>query len=84
MSRSFRDGIRIQVEHDGAAQPLLFVWRRQRNPINQIINQWRVDTEWWQAQIVREYFEVTTQTGLWVVLFRDCVVDEWFIQRLYD
>jgi hypothetical protein len=84
MTRTFRDGILIAVEPDGAAQPLLFVWRATRHPVDQITNRWRVNTEWWKVQIVREYFQVTTQTGLWVVLFRDCVADEWFMQRLYD
>jgi hypothetical protein len=84
MTRNFREGVLIQVKHDDAAQPCLFVWRKQPHMVDQITNSWRIDTEWWQEQVAREYFEVTTPTGLWVVMFRDCLRDSWFMQRLYD
>ena len=83
MSRYFGEGILIQVEQDGAAQPRLFVWRQYRYSIDQITNDWRIEAEWWDNPIVRDYFEVTTRTGLWVVLFHDCITDAWFMQRLY-
>ncbi len=84
MSRYFGNGILIQVELDGAEQPLLFVWRQYPYPIDHITNHWRVDTEWWRSQISREYFEVITRSGLWVVIYRDRLTDTWFMQRLYD
>jgi hypothetical protein len=84
MSRYFRNEILIQVELDGAEQPLLFVWRKYSYLIDQITNNWRVDTEWWSTPISREYFEVITRSGLWVVIYRDRLTDTWFMQRLYD
>jgi len=32
----------------------------------------------------REYFKLTTQTGLLVVIYLDLLNGKWYLQRLYD
>ena len=47
-------------------------------------NRWRVDGEWWRGRIWRDYFRLTTATGLRVVIYHDLLTDEWCLQRLLD
>ncbi len=40
--------------------------------------------DWWRVRIWREYFKLTTGTGLLVVIYRDLLSGAWYLQRLYD
>jgi hypothetical protein len=40
--------------------------------------------EWWREGIRRDYFKLTTTTGLLVVIFHDLDTGDWYLQRLYD
>ena len=42
---------------------------------------WRIDDEWWRKQISRLYFEVMLDGGKRIVLFKDLIADEWFMQQ---
>lgn len=74
----------IQVSADALWRPLRFVWRDQVHPVSEIANRWRVDEDWWQGRVWREYFKLITATGLLVIVFRDLLTGEWYLQRLYD
>jgi hypothetical protein len=62
--------------------PLGFTWLDKRHVILAIDNIW--DIHQWPDGIYRDYFRVTTDTGLSLDLFRDCLTDNWYVQRLYD
>ena len=62
--------------------PLGFTWLKRRHTILTIDNSWEVNQ--WPDGIVREYFLVTTSTHLHVDLFRDCLTNDWYVQRLHD
>jgi hypothetical protein len=49
-----------------------------------IAKRWRVDVDWWRGRVWREYFKLTTHTGLLVILYRDVLTGRWYLQRLYD
>jgi hypothetical protein len=57
---------------------------RQTHTVQGIAKRWRVDVEWWRKRIWREYFKLYTHTGLLVVLYRDLLTGQWYLQRLYD
>ena len=57
---------------------------REPHPVQAVAKRWRVDQEWWQARIWREYFKLTTKTGLLVIIYRDLLTGDWYLQRLYD
>ena len=42
---------------------------------------WRIDDEWWRQTIARSYFEIMLEGGKRVVLFRDLITGNWFIQQ---
>jgi hypothetical protein len=45
---------------------------------------WRVDTGWWQRRVWREYFTLTTTSGMLVAIYHDVLTGAWRLQRLYD
>jgi hypothetical protein len=84
MTRLWTHGEPIMVDSDGLLVPQAFVWREQSHPVQAVAKRWRVDIEWWQQRVWREYFKVTTQTGLLVIIYRDLLTGSWYLQRLYD
>jgi hypothetical protein len=82
MTHLWPDGESIAVE--GGNVPAGFRWQGQRHTIEVVVNRWRVDTDWWAVPIWREYFQVTTDSGLLVTLYHDLLADDWKLQRLYD
>jgi hypothetical protein len=43
-----------------------------------------VDEEWWRGRVWREYFTLTTSTGLLMEIFHNLTAGEWYVQRVYD
>lgn len=74
----------IAVQCDALATPLVFNWQGRNHPVEGIAKRWRVDQGWWRKRIWREYFKLTTQTGLLVIIFREVQTGAWYLQRLYD
>ena len=52
-----------------------------RRAVDAVVEEWRIDDEWWRTPIHRRYFEVVLEGGAHVVLFEDLVSGEWFMQR---
>ena len=47
-----------------------------------IDNMWKIDEEWWREKpIIRMYYQVTTEDGRRITLFRDLTTGEWYQQR---
>jgi hypothetical protein len=68
----------------GHARPVNFAWQNQTHRVDEITREWRVDIDWWRGRVWRDYFKVSTDTGLLVIIFQDLVSGEWYLQRLYD
>lgn len=77
-------GTPIDVTFDSLYTPQQFTWQGKTHRVKQITKRWRVDQGWWQQRIWREYFKVSTGTGLLVVIYRDLLTGRWYLQRLYD
>jgi hypothetical protein len=90
MTRLWSTGNPISVTgagNDGAAErarPVSFGWQNQTHQVDEITREWRVDIDWWRGRIWRDYFKLSTDTGLLVIIYRDLVSGEWYLQRLYD
>ena len=48
------------------------------------IARWKVETEWWDQPVVREYWKVLLNSNLLCELYHDLSRDEWFVERVYD
>ena len=84
MTRLWQTGWEIIAETDHQGNLQRFVWIGQAHHVVDIINCWRVDLDWWQEHIWREYLLVHTNTNLWLVLYCDLLTEIWYVQRLYD
>ena len=74
------------VELDANGQPAAV--RRSKSgdggqAVEDILDVWRIDDEWWRRPISRRYFELLLDGGKRVVLFEDLPTGEWFMQKNY-
>ncbi len=71
----------IQVEEDAHQRPLAISLRRRRLGVASVDDLWEIDEEWWRENpIVRRYYQVTTEDGRPMTIFRDLVSGEWYRQ----
>jgi hypothetical protein len=52
-----------------------------RRAVEEIVETWIVQDEWWRAPINRRYIEVALEGGAHVVLFEDLTTGDWFLQK---
>lgn len=84
MTRLWPLGRPISVQADPLAVPLTFIWQGRIHRVCSVAKRWRVDQAWWQQRIWREYFKLSTDSGLLVIIYRDLLTGDWYLQRLYD
>ncbi len=48
--------------------------------VEEVVEIWVVQDEWWRSPIHRRYVEVVLEGGAHVVLFEDLTTGEWFMQ----
>jgi hypothetical protein len=72
------------VELDANGQPAAV--RRSKNKgggqaVEDVLDTWRIDDEWWRRPIARLYHDVMLEGGGHVVLFKDLLTGDWFAQQ---
>ena len=82
MSRLYDPEPPITVEVDDQGQPTALTWK-QREPVREVVNRWRVDDDWWRVPISRMYWVVATPTLL-VEIYEDLRTGDWYLQRVID
>ena len=68
---------RVTVELNVEGQPRAASDRA----VEDILEIWRIDDEWWRAPISRRYYELVLGGGKRVVLFEDLLTGEWWMQK---
>jgi len=84
VTRLWRTGSPITVQCHAGWQPAAFTWQGQQHQVGTLLHQWRVDIDWWRERVWRNYYKLTTETGLLVIIYQDMITKEWYLQRLYD
>ena len=86
MTRLWPDGEAINVTVDARGQPTVFRWQGRRYRLRHIQQEWQVDSDWWSeaGRVWRSYLAVTTENGLFCVLYYDLIIQAWFLEKLYD
>ena len=72
--------VNVTVYADGTPAHIWGAWTGTLDPIAR----WKVETEWWDQLIVREYWKVLLNSNLLCELYHDLSRDEWFVERVYD
>ena len=79
--RSLNQPVPIQVEEDAYQRPLAISLRRRRLEVAAIDDLWEIDEEWWRENpIIRRYYQVATEGGRQMTVFRDLAYGEWYRQ----
>ena len=91
MTRLSPHGERIEAWNDprqAAAEgaPPGFHWQGEPHRILEVCNHWRIHAQWWEGGqgVWREYFKVTTDSGLLCLIYHDLPSGGWFLSRVYD
>ena len=72
----------VTVEEDTCRRPLALTLRGRRLKVASIDDLWEIDEEWWRERpVVRTYYQVSTEDGRPITLFRDLVSGGWYRQR---
>ena len=69
-----------RVSTDGRGTPEVLLWKGRSRRIEGVVEQWRIDDEWWRRPISRRYVRVTLETGVLVTLYHDLEEDRWYLQ----
>ena len=72
--------VTVTLNADGTPAFVSGSWTGTVDPIAR----WRVETEWWNQAVVRDYWKVVLNSNYLCELFHDLTRDEWFIERVYD
>jgi hypothetical protein len=72
--------IGVTLDHGGAPIFISGAFSGSIDPISR----WKVETEWWNEPIVREYWKAVLNGNLLCELYRDVSRNEWFLERVYD
>ena len=73
--------ITMQLTND---LPGTFEWHKRNHHVSYVALHWRLDLTWWKDHIWRDYYKLTTHTGLLVVIYEDLLAGDWYLQQLYD
>ena len=74
--------IQVRCNED---EPQAFRWERRWHRVQDVSARWRVHTLWWmEDEVCRDYWEVTTDSGLLCVLYRDMLSEAWHLERIYE
>lgn len=73
----------IVVTCDAAGLPQTVRWRGPVQRVTTVLQQWRVDTGWWDLPIRREYYKVLLDDGCALLLVSDTLAGAWFVRRGY-
>lgn len=70
-----------RVEADDVGMPWAVISHGQRQEIEEIVDVWRIDDEWWREPLLRRYFLVVLHGGVLRTLFQDLLSGQWYEQR---
>lgn len=55
--------------------------RERPRRVEELLEIWRIDDEWWRTPIHRRYADVVLEGGGHIVLFEDLTSGQWFAQQ---
>jgi hypothetical protein len=74
--------LRVKTNVEGVPTSLVRKGRAER--ITEVHRRWRIADQWWEGEVAREYFMISTDRGLICDIYRDMITDAWYLSRIYD
>ena len=86
MTRTWRNGLPIDIKVDQLGRPIRFALNGHRYRVRRIEQHWQVDTDWWTegGRVWRDYYALTTVEGMLCVVYLDMIRHNWWLERVYD
>jgi hypothetical protein len=86
MTRLWPAGTPLQVITTEQGRPLRLIWQQHTHTIAAIVQEWEVDTDWWEpsGRSWCLYYATLTEDGLLCVFYQDLVDGAWYLSKLYD
>ncbi|HET9222939.1 MAG TPA: DUF6504 family protein [Roseiflexaceae bacterium] len=75
---------RIRVTWQSAGVPRALAWDGRSHRVAHIVTRWRTDTNWWQTRVCRDFFRLTTTSGLLLTIVHDLLTDGWYLEAIHD
>ena len=82
MARVFGRPEPLRVTADEGGMPLTLLRKHRRYRVLGMSEHWRVTDEWWGEEVQRDYFRVETDSGRVFDIYRDMVLDRWYLSGL--
>jgi hypothetical protein len=67
-----------RVDHRG--RPVALEIGGRLRHVEQIVDRWRIDDEWWRKEICRMYWQVVLEDGQPLVVVQDMITGGWYRQ----
>lgn len=75
----------ITVHCSKTLEPRYITWNRQRFAVDQIVDIWRVDADWWSGKPVsRHYVSLISKEGAMLIIYFDFYTKHWCLEQAYD
>ena len=71
----------IKVKTGAGGRPISLHFRRKTRRVEQILEVWQIDDEWWRDRISRRYATLVLEDGLTVAVYRDLLTGRWYLQE---
>ena len=71
--------LRVRVGNGG--RPCFLYLKGGVRKVQQILEVWQVDDEWWRSPISRRYARLVLEDGRIVTVYRDLLSRRWYLQR---
>lgn len=69
----------IRVKADPEGRPLRVARARRVLAVDQILESWRIDDEWWRSPISRRYHTVVLEDGAHLTMYQELQAGGWFV-----
>ena len=81
--RALNPPVAVEVKSDDQGTPMALKIRGRWLNVESLVDQWRIDDEWWREQAIsRIYCECLIDQGLQVIIFQNLVTNQWYQQRV--
>jgi hypothetical protein len=71
----------VQVRVGAGGRPLSLRLGKKVRRVEQILEIWQLDDEWWRDPISRRYATLVLEEGLTVTVYRDQRSGQWYLQE---